>query len=103
MNTTHKVDTLLWACAFGPLGIASVRMQYIEFKHRKSFMKTAWHMLRKDKHRIFYRGVLPIISCQFIIALILQNTLDNRQDLIEWYAGNDFKIKEQLMNNWAMQ
>ena len=41
------------------INILIVRMQNIEYEHYGSFRGTLKDMIVKDKHRMFYRGLVP--------------------------------------------
>lgn len=44
---------------WNPLNILIVRMQCLDYPHRK-FRKALWDMVTVDKHRMFYRGFVPV-------------------------------------------
>lgn len=44
---------------WNPLNIMIVRMQCLDYPYRK-FRKALWDMITVDRHRMLYRGFLPI-------------------------------------------
>jgi len=54
------------------LNILSLRMQNVDYIYNKSTFKTLKHALVIDKHRIFYRGAVPL----FVGLVNLQFTTD---------------------------
>ena len=46
------------------LNIVAVRMQNVDYPNRRSFLKALKDLVVVDKHRMFYKGLVPItIAC----------------------------------------
>jgi hypothetical protein len=48
------------AMVLNAFNIAIVRMQNLDYKHNRSIYYTAKDLVMIDKHRMFYRGLVPI-------------------------------------------
>ena len=51
-------------CISNTLNIVAVRMQNVDYPNRKSFLRAVKDLVVVDKHRMFYKGLVPItIAC----------------------------------------
>ena len=47
--------------------IVIVRMQNVDYRNRKSLLNSIADLVRIDKHRMFYRGLMPIsLGCFYL-------------------------------------
>jgi hypothetical protein len=57
MMATKTISSMM---VHNAVNIVVNRMQNVDYPHRKSFLKTLKDLVVVDKHRMFYKGLLPV-------------------------------------------
>ena len=73
------------------LNIVAVRMQNVDYPNNRSFLKAVKDLFVIDKHRMFYKGLLPItIACTNLYCIT---------DVMHMFKSADYPLTQYV---WPM-